>query len=170
MRHLGPLATLLCATAFGFSVAAEPPQVQAMSASSVAHAQSMEAQVRHEFLSEVGHEATTSNELLLLLDGKTLHTETLGDKAKDDLVQEYGATLGQLVIKEFGGSWVVASSGQGDSMGVELPVGKVAFVFNRAARRIFDADPIGFHSYFESVASLVHGTPLPNDVETHRVR
>jgi len=169
MRHPGLLATLLCASVFGFSVAAEPPDVQPMSASLIAHAQSMEAQVRREFLSDVGHDARTSDELLLWLDGKTLHTDTLGDEAKDELVQKYGAALGQLVIKEFGGSWVITSSGQGDSMGVDLPVHKVAFVFNRAARRIFNADPIGFHSYFETVASLVHGTPPPSDVEA-RVR
>jgi hypothetical protein len=164
------LLALFAAGLLGSSFAAEPPKVQPMSASLIARAESMEAQVRHEFQSELGHAPETSNELLLWLDKKSLHTENLSDEEKDKLVQKFGATLGQVVIHEFGGTWVVTSTSQGDAMGVDLPVGKVAFVFNRAARRIFEADPIGFVSYFKTVASFTNGTPLPADVEAKSVR
>jgi hypothetical protein len=164
------LLALLAAGFFGFSFAADPPKVQPMSASLIAHAESMETEVRHEFQSELGHAPETSIELLLWLDKKSLQTKTLSDEEKDKLVQQFGATLGQVVIHEFGGTWVLSSTSQGDAMGVDLPIGKVAFVFNRAARRIFEADPIGFVSYFKTVASFANGTPLPADVEAKSVR
>jgi hypothetical protein len=130
----------------------------------ISKAQNAEALVRSQFLSEVGREPTTSRELLEWLDQKSLTSKDLDEQQKDQLVQSYGAVLGQVLIHELGGHWVIVPS-QNNSPGVDLPNGKVAFVFNRAARRIFDGDQIGFVKYFETSASYVQGAELPEGVE-----
>ena len=58
----------------------------------------------------------------------------------------------------------MAGTPQGPSHGVELPNNKVAFVFNRAARRIFEGELLSFTAYYQSAASMVKGTPLPPGV------
>jgi len=130
----------------------------------VAMARSSETQILEQFKREIGHEPKTSHELLEWLDQKSLAAKNLTDKEKDGLVQSYGAVLGQLLIHDLGGRWVINPSD--NSPGVDLPGGKVAFVFNRAARRIFNGDAIGFVSFFDSAASYVHGTALPAGVGT----
>jgi hypothetical protein len=150
--------------------APEPLSLSPMPPALVTLAQSMEAQVRIEFQTEFGHKPKSSKELLAWLDQKSSHVETLSPEQKDALVQKFGAVLGQVLLHEFGGSWVIAPTDQGDSPGINLPIGKVAFVFNRAARRIFEADPIGFVSYFETTESYVHNTALPVGVEAKSKR
>jgi len=147
--------------------AAETP-TSPMSQSLVSKAERSDAEVREEFRRETGHDPTTNRELLEWLDQQSLHAADLDDTQKDRLVQSYGAVLGQVLLYEFGGRWVVVSS-QDDSPGVDLPGGKIAFVFNRAARRIIDRDAIGFVAFYESTTSHVRdSTPPPNDAKSGR--
>ena len=143
---------------------ADPVPVSPMPETLKSKAQNAETLVRAQFQSEFGHEPKTNRELLEWLDQKSLASKSLDDRQKDELVQSYGAVLGQVLIHELGGHWVIVPS-QGNSPGVDLPNGKVAFVFNRAGRRIFDADPIGFVKFFDTSASYVHGNMLPEGVE-----
>jgi len=155
---------ILCNAAF----AAETP-TSPMPKSLLSKAEQSDSEVREQFQREAGHAPSTGRELLQWLDQKSLRATNLDDAQKDALVQSYGAVLGQVLLREFGGRWVVVP-GQGNSPGIDLPGGKVAFVFNRAARRIFDGDAIGFVAFYESTASYVRGSSLPPNAEAKSER
>lgn len=138
----------------------EPVPLSPMPEALQSKVQDAEALVRSQFQREVGRKPKTSRELLEWLDQKSLASKDLDDKQRDELVQSYGAVLGQVLVHELGGHWVMVPS-QENSPGVDLPNGKVAFVFNRAGRRIFEGDPTGFVKFFDAAASYVHGAALP---------
>jgi len=166
MKHLRILGAFL-AISFGNAYAAEAATLPSMPAALVAKAQQYETAVRNQYEREVGHTPKTTHGLLEWLDRKTQSTKSLSDSEKDELVQSYGSVLGQQLIRELGGRWVLVPN-EDNSPGVELPGGKVAFVFNRAGRRIFEGDSIGFVSYFEASSSYVHGIKLPDGVEANK--
>jgi hypothetical protein len=147
VRKLGFFMSLWTALTAGTAKASEQPHIVPSDASLVSQAARYEDEVRAEFRSSNRQPAASDMELLVWMDEQTQTASGLGSDARDDLAQRYGATLGQVVIKKFGGTWVRADSPQGPADGVLLTNGKVAFVFNRAARRVFDGDPIGFVSF-----------------------
>jgi hypothetical protein len=157
------IVVALCVAISSHAVSsAEPLKLTPMPEALVSKARSYEVQVRNEFKREIGHAPKTSRELLAWLDEKSIGAKDLDDREKDELVQSYGAVLGQLLVQDLGGRWVLDPND--NSPGVDLPGGKVAFVFNRAGRRIFNGDAIGFVSFYDASASYAHGTKLPADI------
>jgi len=153
------IAALLSGCGGGSNAVADAP------ASLVEKAEAYEAEVRAEFRAATGHDAANSHELLAYIDRRVEELPKLDDTSADALVQAYGSTLGQLLIHDLSAKWVRSGS---DGDGVALPNGKVAYVFNRAARRIFDREPLGFVAYYDSALSLVKGAPLPGGVQAKK--
>jgi hypothetical protein len=154
---LRSLALLLCflAAYIAAPCRAAAPAVSLSSPSLVAQARQYESQVRAEFKTELGHEPRSTQELLGWLDQKSAGSAILSAEAKNEMVLKFGATLGELLIRDVGGQWVHAAAVKGYSHAIKLPDGKLAFVFNLAARRIVNGDPIGFSAYFQRAAKLV---------------
>jgi len=154
------------AIASGASHSAEPMQPTPMPVSMVRKAEGFDAQIREQFEREQGHKATT-HELLEWLDRKSLAAKDLDDAERDLLVQSYGSVLGQLLVRELGGQWVLVPN-HDNLPGVDLPRGKTAFVFNRAGRRIFESDRIGFVSFFAASERFARGNALPAHIEAYQ--
>ena len=123
-------------------------------------ASQFELQVRNAFTESEGHAPKANRDLLRYMDKRVDELPKLDEESIDELVQAYGATLGQVLIAEVGGRWVERSVDGHAMSGVELPNHKVAFVFNRAWKRIAEKDPTGFEAYYDSALALVRGEAL----------
>lgn len=126
----------------------------------------LEQRTRGEFAADKGRSPASSCELLAWLDERVAELPELKHRENLGLIKKYGATLGQLLVHDFGGTWVRDTSDRGITHGVLLPNDKIAFVFNRAARRIIDREPIGFLAFYEAAASMVKGKPMPAGLST----
>jgi hypothetical protein len=139
-----------------------------MPAAMIRAAADADTSTRKEFRAAMGHDAKSSQELFEYLDRHTGELPKLNDDEVDSLVQRYGSALGQALIRECGGKWVRYVSGDESEDGVELPNGKIAFVFNRAYKRIAQKDPIGFVTFYQSTLRLAKGLPLLPGVTNKR--
>ena len=166
MRRLVVVSALSAALLSACGGGSKAAAVTDAPASLVATAERYEAEVRAEFRSATGHEAANSRELLDYIDRRVAGLAPLDETSADALVQAYGATLGQTLIRDLGGKWVHSAS---DGDGVALPNGKIAYVFSRAARQILDRERLGFAGYYESAVSLVKGGPLPEGVVARKI-
>jgi len=132
-----------------------------MAATMVERAARVESEVRVEYRNATGHDAQNDRELLRYIDQRVQSLGQLDEQTVDALVQAYGATLGQVLIRELGGRWVRAEVDGEPQDGVSLPDGKIAFVFNRAYQRIAEKDSVGFEAFYDSALAIAKGEPLP---------